>query len=376
MDSSDQLRPFAPDRAGTAFPGRRSMKQQATGARELDSASGSAGSFAPAKPEHRIMSAGKSAIVIGGTAGVGRAIVLALLERGYRVGVMARGEERLAEMEEEFGSRRIKAVAADAGIADDVEAATNLIVEAFGPPSVWVNCAMLTSFSPFEKMSPAEFDAIVRATFLGQVNGTRAALRVMGRGNVINIGSGLSYRAVPFQAAYCAAKHAINGFASAIRSELIRDGHPLRLSLVQLPAINTPQFDWARNRLDRKPQPAPPIYQPEVAARAAMKALDTGAREILVGQSVLQLVFGNMVLPNWLDQKLADDGVEMQKSEKPEPGNRPDNIDEPVNHPSTAHGRFDKRAKSSALIVDGDLARKVIFFGGPLMIFLLGVLVG
>ncbi len=322
------------------------------------------------------MPPGKTAIVVGGTAGVGRATVVALLERGYRVGVMARGEDRLSEMEEEFGADRLKAVPADAGVAKQVEAATDAIVAKFGTPDVWVNCAMLTSFSPFEKMTPDEFEAIVDASFLGQVNGTRAALRVMGRGNVVNIGSGLGYRAVPFQAAYCGSKHAINGFTSAIRSELLHDGHPLRIGLVQLPAINTPQFEWARNRLDRKPQPAPPIYQPEVAARAVLKAIDTGAREILVGRSVLKLVLGNMVLPNWLDRKLADEGVEMQKSDRREPGDRPDNIHEPVDYPSTARGRFGQRAKNDALMVDGDLARKVIFFGVPLASFVVGLAIG
>ena len=317
----------------------------------------------------------KSAVVIGGTAGVGRAVALALIRRGYRVGVMARGEDRLAEMEREFGTDAVKAVAADAGNAADVDAATDAIVAAFGPPSVWVNSAMLTSFSPFEKMMPDEFDAIVRTTFLGQVNGTRAALRVMGRGNVVNVGSGLSYRAIPFQAAYCAAKHAINGFTSAVRSELIRDGHPLKVSLVQLPAINTPQFDWARNRLDSKPKPAPPVYQPEVAAEAVMRALDSGAREILVGKSVLQLVFGNMLLPDWLDRKLADEGAAMQKSKRDEPGGRPDNIEAPVEYPSTAHGSFDANARNKAQMVDGDVARKLIFFGVPVATFALGAIV-
>ena len=322
------------------------------------------------------MAANKTAIVIGGTAGVGRATAIALLERGYRVGVMARGEERLKEMEDEFGRERLRAVAADAGVAQDIDAAADIIVEAFGTPAVWVNSAMLTSFSPFEQMEPEEFETIVRTTFLGQVNGTRSAIRLMGRGSVVNINSGLSYRSVPFQAAYCSSKHAVNGFTASIRSELIRDGHPLKLSLVQLPAINTPQFDWARNRLERRPQPAPPIYQPEVAAKAVMKAIDTQGREILVGRSVMQLVFGNMILPGWLDRKLADDGVELQKSEIPETGDRPDNLEGPVEYPSTARGRFDRRAREDAFIVDGDLARKVIFFGIPFASFLLGTVIG
>lgn len=314
-----------------------------------------------------------TAVVIGGTAGIGRASALALIRRGYRVGIVARGKERLAEMEREFGSDTVKAVSADAGVARELDRAADEIVAAFGMPRVWVNCAMLTSFSPFEKIEPEEFEAIVRTTFLGQVNGTRAAIRLMHRGNVINIGSGLSYRAIPFQAAYCGSKHGVNGFTSAVRSELIRDGHPLKVSLVQMPAVNTPQFDWARSRLNVKPRPAPPIYQPEVAARAVMRALETGAREILVGKSVLQLVFGNMMLPDWLDRKLADEGVEMQESDEPEPGLRRGNIEGPVPWPSTAHGSCDAPARSRALIVDGDLARKLIFFGIPALAFAAGL---
>ena len=316
----------------------------------------------------------RSAIVVGGTAGVGRAVAEALLDRGYKVGVMARGEDRLDEMEAAFPGR-VRTACADAGIAAELESATDNIVEAIGAPVVWVNSAMLTSFSPFEKMEPEEFEQIVRATFVGQVNGTRAAIRVMPRGNVVNVGSGLSYRAVPFQSAYCAAKHAINGFTSSVRSELKRDGHPLEISLVQLPAINTPQFEWARNRLDKRPQPAPPIFQPEVAAKAVMRAIDRNAREILVGKSVLQLVFGDMILPGWLDRKLADDGVQMQKSDRPEPGDRPDNIDGPVERPGTARGRYGKRAREDAMLFDGDNTRKIVFFGVPLLTFLLGAFV-
>ncbi|MBM9596377.1 SDR family oxidoreductase [Roseitranquillus sediminis] len=314
------------------------------------------------------------AIVVGGTAGVGRAVVEAFLAEGYRVGVVARGEARLQAMENEFPGR-VKTASADAGVAEQLDRATDNLVQALGIPRAWINCAMLTSFSPFEMMEVEEFEQITRATYLGQVNGTRAALRVMGRGNIVNVGSGLGYRAIPFQSAYSGAKHAINGFTAAVRSELMRDGHPVKLSLVQLPAMNTPQFDWARNRLPERPQPAPPVFQPEVAARAVLRAIETGPRELLVGKSVLQLVFGDMVLPDWLDRKLADEGVEMQKSGERDSGNRPDNIYEPVDHPSTAHGRFEKRAKDSGIIVDGDVARKVVFFGIPAVAFLSGAVI-
>jgi short-subunit dehydrogenase len=321
----------------------------------------------------------KTAIVVGGTAGIGRAVVESLLERGFRVGVMARGEDRLQALAAAHPGR-VETVQADAGLASKLDVATDTIVGALGVPSIWVNAAMLTSFSPFDRMEVDEFEAIVRTTFLGQVNGTRAALRVMNRGQIVNIGSGLGYRPVPFQSAYCAAKHAINGFTSSVRSELLRSKRPIDISLVQLPAVNTPQFEWARNRLEKMPQPAPPIFQPEVAAKAVMQAIDDGIREIFVGKSVLQLVFGDMVLPAFIDSMLARQGAEMQKSEKDEPGERPDNIMGPVAREGTAHGRFDDRAYDSGVIVDADQIRKLAFFGVPTLLvivaFVLGLLVG
>ena len=305
-----------------------------------------------------------SAIVIGGTAGVGRATVTALRGRGYRVGVVARGKDRLAQMQDLDG---IETAAADAGDAAALDAAVDALVERLGTPTVWVNCAMATSFSPFMEMGAEEFDRIVRTTFMGQVNGTRAALRLMSRGNIVNIGSGLSYRAVPLQSAYVAAKHAINGFTSAVRSEVIREGRPIELSLIQLPAINTPQFDWARSRLDKQPQPAPPIFAPEVAARAVLKAIDTDAREIVVGRSVLQLLFGQFALPDMIDHRMATSGVTAQHSERPAPGMQEGNLFEPVDHPPTAEGSYGHRAESDGLILDADQTRKAAFFGLPLL---------
>ncbi|EKE44286.1 short-chain dehydrogenase/reductase SDR [Oceaniovalibus guishaninsula JLT2003] len=317
----------------------------------------------------------KSAIVLGGSAGVGHAVVVALLNRGYRVGVVARGQTRLDTMQAEYGER-IATAAADVSQADVLEAAVEKLVVSLGRPAIWVNCAMLTSFSPFDKVDADEFDRIVGTTLIGQVNGTRLALRHMDRGNIVNIGSGLGYRSIPMQAAYCAAKHGVNGFTQAVRSELIRNGRPITISLVQLPAVNTPQFDWALNRLPHMPQPAPPIFQPEVPARGVLKAIDTNAREILVGLPTLKLLFGNFMLPNWLDHMLARQGADMQMTDRPDPGDRPDNLRAPAEHPAASHGRFDDRAKPDGLIVDGDVARKAVFFGVPLLAFLLGLLLG
>jgi short-subunit dehydrogenase len=254
------------------------------------------------------------------------------------------------------------------------------IEEACGPVEVWVNTAMLTSFSPFTEMPAAEFDRIVETTLLGVVNGTRTALSLMqhrGRGRIVTAGSGLAYRSVPYQSAYCASKHGINGFMASIRSELIRSKSDITLSLVQLPALNTPQFSWARNRMDKRPQPAPPIFQPEVAGRAILRAVKEGGREYFVGRSVLKLIFGTMVLPDWLDRKMASAGADMQKSRMDEPGGRPDNLETPEPETTaTARGVFNERAESSAVIVDADRARLVAFGTLPVAGLVIGVVLG
>ncbi len=316
------------------------------------------------------------AVVAGGSAGVGRAAVTALLEKGYKVGVMARGQTRLDQMTAELGDDHIFCQSVDVSEAEAVQAAAEAIVERLGAPSVWVNAAMLTTFSPFNEMTADEFEAITATTLGGQVNGTRAAMNVMTEGRIVCIGSGLAYRPVPYQSAYCAAKHGINGFVGSVRSELLRQKSKVSIALVQLPAINTPQFDWARNRMEKKPQPAPPIFSPDFAARAVMRAATGKERELLVGKSVLKLVFGTMVLPDWLDRKLADDGVESQKSNRKEEGQREDNLFSPADYPARAEGSFGDRASEDGLIVDADLARKVVFFGVPALAFLIGLILG
>ncbi|MFQ6551424.1 SDR family oxidoreductase [Aestuariibius insulae] len=316
------------------------------------------------------------AVVAGGSAGVGRAVVTALLDKGYKVAVMARGQARLDEMAADLGEDKVFCQSVDVSKADAMEKAAKAIVEKWGAPSIWVNAAMLTTFSPFEEMTAEEFEEILATTLGGQVNGTRAALKHMTKGRIVCIGSGLAYRPVPYQSAYCAAKHAINGFVGSVRSELLRQKSRVSISLVQLPAINTPQFDWARNRMDKKPQPAPPIFSPDFAAKAVMRAATGKERELLVGTSVVKLIFGTMVLPNWLDKKLADDGVESQKSDREESGDREDNLLSPADYPSRAEGSFGDRASDDGMIVDADLARKVVFFGAPALAFLIGLILG
>ncbi|PRY93747.1 short-subunit dehydrogenase [Hasllibacter halocynthiae] len=311
-----------------------------------------------------------TAVVAGGSAGIGRAVVQRLVGRGYRVGVMARGEARLREMEDEFGTDWIKGVPCDVAEADEVARAAREIVAWGGDLEIWVNSAMLTAFTPFREMPPEEFEAIVGATFLGQVNGVREALRHMQAGTIVCIGSGLSYRAVPIQSAYVASKHAVHGFVHAVRSELIAEEVPITLSEVMLPGVNTPQFDWARNRMDEHPQPAPPIYQPDVAARGVMKAIDEGLEEVIVGKPAVELIFGNMVAPHWLDRLMARKGIEGQKNDddRTHPDRGP-NTFEPAEYPSTAYGSFGDRARSSGLIIDGGTARAVAF-GAPMILAL------
>lgn len=316
-----------------------------------------------------------TAVVAGGSAGVGRATVSALIDRGYRVAVLARGEERLRQMERDLGDA-VWTRSVDVSDGNAVMNAARAIVADVGTPEIWVNSAMLTSFSPFSKVDEAEFRAITETTYLGTVNGCRAALSVMARGNIVNVGSGLAYVSVPNQAAYCGAKHAVEGFTQALRIEIDRENRPITLSMVQLPAVNTPQFEWALNRMDRHPQPAPPIYQPEVAARAILRAVDTDAREILVGRSVLKLMVGNMLAPAVVEGKLEKMGVEVQKDDRA-PDGRPGNLRRPdMDHPSVSHGTFDDRATDRAVIVDGDLARTVAVLGGAAVLLGAGLLIG
>ncbi len=322
------------------------------------------------------------AVISGGSAGIGRAAASALARQGYDVAILARDRARVERAASDLRSHGVRTLglSCDVGKADAVDAACAQIIDTFGTVDVWVNCAMATVFGPFDTLDDGEFRAVMDTTFMGQVNGTRAALSVMkpnGHGAIVNVGSGLSYRSVPLQSAYCAAKHAINGFTSSVRSELIHDGYDdITISLVQLPAVNTPQFDWARSKLDRVPRPAAPVFQPEVAADGILKAIDTGAREIIVGRSAAQLMFGQMVVPDYLDHKLADAGWDGQHSEEPDPGVTTGNLKEPVSGNQGAHGSYDDEAADSGMIVDADVMRRAIFAGGAALAVGLGVLIG
>ena len=324
----------------------------------------------------------QTVVITGGSAGIGRAVAEIYARRGCRMGLIARGEDRLhaaAETLYERGSSKVEIAPADVAEAPEVEAAADRFEQTLGPIDVWINAAMTTVYSPFIEMSAAEYERVTRVVYLGAVNGTRAALERMRprrRGAIVNVGSGLAYRAIPLQSAYCGAKFAIRGFTEAIRSELIHDDLAISLSQVHLPGVNTPQFDWARNRMARKPQPAPPIFAPEVAARAIVQAADEGVRELFVGRSTLKVFLGNIAVPGFLDRMLAASAYDAQQSDQDEPGGRPDNLFAPAPGHQAAHGRFDDRAHERGIVVSSGILRGGTIAGGALASLAIGMVLG
>jgi NAD(P)-dependent dehydrogenase (short-subunit alcohol dehydrogenase family) len=246
-------------------------------------------------------------VITGASAGVGRATAVAFAKREARVGLLARGRDGLkgARAEVESAGGKALLVPTDVSDAGAVERAARRIEEEFGPIDVWINNAMTSVFSPVKEMTPDEFRRVTEVTYLGYVYGTLAALGRMlprNRGHVVQVGSALAYRGIPLQAAYCASKHAIQGFTESLRSELLHDGSDIQLTMVQMPALNTPQFRWVRSRLPRKAQPVPPIFQPEVAAEAVYWAAHHGRDELWVGFSAVKAIVGNKIIPRALDR--------------------------------------------------------------------------
>ena len=284
-------------------------------------------------------------------------------KRGANVGLLARGVEGLEaaarEVAHEGGAALVLPV--DVADADAVERAAAAVEERFGPIDIWVNCAMATIFSPFADLTPDEYRRATEVTYLGYVYGTMAALRRMkarNRGTIVQVGSALAYRAIPLQSVYCGAKFAIRGFTDSIRTELIHDKSRIHITMVQMPALNTPQFDWARNKTGRRPQPVPPIYQPELAADAIVFAAHARRREIYVGKSSLQAIVANKFAPGLLDRYLARKGYSGQLTQEPVPADAPDNLYKPVPRDFGAHGRFDKRARELERAVLADAASR------------------
>jgi NAD(P)-dependent dehydrogenase (short-subunit alcohol dehydrogenase family) len=316
--------------------------------------------------------AARTAVVTGASAGVGRAVVQALARRGWRLALIARDAEALdaaRQQAEALGAPRALALPADVADAATVFAAAGRADAELGGIDLWVNDAMVTVFAPVSEITPEEIRRVTEVTYLGTVHGTMAALRHMrprGRGTIVQVGSALSYRAIPLQAAYCGAKFAIRGFTDALRCELLHEGSRIRLTMVQLPAVNTPQFDWARSRLPRRLQPVPPIHQPEAAAEAICRAAETAPRELWVGGASVQAILGGMLAPGLMDRFLARRAHAGQMTPEPAPPGRADNLFAPVHGLHTAHGRFDRRAHPRATAVDPVLLRGAAALAGLL----------
>jgi NADP-dependent 3-hydroxy acid dehydrogenase YdfG len=295
----------------------------------------------------------ETVVVTGCSAGLGRAIAHAFAREGARIGLLARDLERLEAVKrevEELGGEGLVLVT-DVAFPEQVEHAANQVEEAFGPIDIWVNNAMTSVFSPFKEMTAEEFKRVTEVTYLGTVYGTSAALsRMMPRNNgvVVQVGSALSDRSIPLQSAYCGAKHAVRGFTDSIRSELMHDKSEVHLTMVQMPALNTPQFSWVMSRLPNKPQPVPPIYQPEVGAEAVVWAAHHQRRELYVGLPVLKAMWGNKLFAWFADWYLSRRGYEGQQTDEAAPKDRPSNLWHTVPGPYGAHGEFDNAARSKS----------------------------
>ena len=293
-------------------------------------------------------------VVTGASGGIGRATAKLFAERGATLALLARGEEGLdgarQEVEDLGGSARVYPV--DTADAQAVDKVAEQVEEDLGEIGTWVNVAFTSVFARFVDIEPDEFDRVTQVTYLGFVNGTRSALRRMlprDRGTIVQVGSTLAYRGIPLQSAYCGAKHATQGFHESLRTELMHDGSRVRVTMVQMPAVNTPQFSWVLSRLPRQAQPVPPIYQPEVAARAVVYAADhPGRREYWVGGTTAATLIANAVAPGLLDRYLARTGFDAQQTKSEKPADQPANLWEPADGSEGrdfgSHGLFDDRA--------------------------------
>ncbi len=294
-------------------------------------------------------------VVTGATAGVGRATARAFAARGDAVALLARGEDRLAATRAELERDGARVIACPLDVADAaaVEAAAARIERELGPIDVWVNCAMSAVLAFVHETSAADVRRVTEVTYLGYVHGTLAVLsrmRARDRGVIVMVGSALAYRAIPLQAGYCAAKHAVRGFADALRCELLHERSAVRVTSVHLPGLNTPQFGWVRTTLRRQPMPVPPIFQPEIAADAVLWAADHPRREFFVGGSTVAAIVGNRLAPRIADRYLARTSVADQQTDIEIDPARPDYLYAPLAGDRGAHGRFDDEAKARSLV--------------------------
>jgi short-subunit dehydrogenase len=305
---------------------------------------------------------GETVVITGASAGLGRAAAQEFGRPGARIGLLARGVDGLeaAKREIEHLGGQALVIPTDVADAAAVEQAAASVEKQFGPIDIWVNNAMASVFSPVKEMEPEEYKRVTEVTYLGVVYGTLAALKRMlprNQGTIVQVGSALAYRSIPLQSAYCAAKHAVAGFTDSLRCELIHDKSKVRITMVQMPALNTPQFGWVKSRLKHKAKPVPPIFQPEVGARAIYWAAHHERRELYVGWPTVEAIIANKLAPGALDQYLARNGFRSQQTSEPEDPNRPDNLWEPLRGDHGAHGTFDAVAHERSWELRANLNR-------------------
>ena len=305
-------------------------------------------------------------VVTGASGGVGRAVAHEFARHGARVALLARGEPGLEEARDEVDSMGGTGLAVPTDVSDhqQVESAARTVEERFGGIDIWVNDAMATIFAPFIETEPEEFARATEVTYLGAVYGTMAALRRMvprDHGTVVQVGSALAYRAIPLQAAYCGAKFGMRGFTGSVRTELLHRKSRVWVTMVQLPAVNTPQFNWCRTKLPNHPQPVPPIFQPEVPAKAIHYAAHQRRREVYCGMPAVQAIIGNKLVPRLGDWYLARNGFDSQQIEgEPVDPDRPNNLFEPVPDEAATHGMFDSQAKGRSLQLWATMHRPLV----------------
>lgn len=321
----------------------------------------------------------RTIIITGASAGVGRAIAHRFACARDRIGLIARDEEALKDVQRELRATGAEAEyeAIDVADANAVFEAAERLEQRLGKIDVWVNDAMETLFSTVAETDPDEFRRVTEVCYLGFVHGTMAALKSMRprrRGRIIQIGSALAYRGIPLQAAYCGAKHAIRGFTDALRAELLHEGSDIHVSMVDLPAVNTPQFDWARVHLRNNPRPMGQPIQPEVVANAVFQAVRGSSREYWLGWQTLATILANTVAPAWLDRYLARKAVAGQQTNTPLAPGREDNLNHPITRLHRTHGSFDAVSASHAPLVTGEVARIGTVAAGALLFFVLGTM--
>jgi NADP-dependent 3-hydroxy acid dehydrogenase YdfG len=304
-------------------------------------------------------------VVTGASSGIGRACVSAFAKKGARLGLIARNQEALNNAGAEVRRYGGEAIICPLDVTDPeaVERAAGAVEERFGRIDTWVNNAMVTVFSPVMQMTPEEYRRVTEVTYLGYVYGTQAALRRMiprDEGTIIQIGSALAYRSIPLQSAYCAAKFAIRGFTDSLRTELIHDGSNVQLTMLQLPAVNTPQFVVQRNKLKYQAQPVPPIYTPEMIADAVVYAAQHPRREMLIGGSTVKAVIGQKLIPGLLDYYLAKTGYSAQQTDQPNDPNRPGNLFHPLPGDPGAHGPFTDRSIGRSIQLWTSMHRRAV----------------